>query len=34
MQINLMMVDWSKLKSFEGPQAYDDFVANAEDEIP
>lgn len=34
MQINLMLVDWSKLKSFESPQAYDDFVVNAEDEIP
>ena len=25
---------WSKLKSFESPQAYDDYVSNAEDEIP
>lgn len=34
MQINLLLVDWSKLKSFESPQAYDDFVSNAEDDIP
>lgn len=34
MQINLLLVHWSKLKSFESPQAYDEFVCNTEEEIP